>query len=458
MTGLQKLAMPIASALADSVKAHSLPMVATAFGLANGEESEALKSKFTYVSKRLAGWSKDRLLELAKKVIETYPSDSLQCVIEEFDPLQPNRISLITRQHLFSGIDSLPPIGGKLGILGFMESLWPLKNMPTRDCDYRCPTAYDDVFQHMVRNDDYSFSQMLEHLDLAGMSNKKLVELLEQAVHPLVRVDGEQQEFVEAFNTHLKHDGLALVASDQVSGFPVYRMLPLIGGVSGTAKNLIFASNGPKPEIVLSDAINNDIKIVKHEQHCLVYDRPLTKHGLLWKDLIGWWCDKHGLPESDDTERGLYGRLAKTLASEPERLFFKTYFKDIRTAFRHQLPALIPQVYLHYDPYTMHQLRGERRLPRQRMDFLLLFSPFQRIVIEIDGKQHYSVGDVSSPKLYAEMVEADRDLRLLGYDVYRFGGAELHGESGESVVREFFFRLFEKLGIRRQPVVPTLDE
>ena len=65
-----------------------------------------------------------------------------------------------------------------------------------------------------------------------------------------------------------------------------------MGGVSGTAKNLIFASNGPKPEIVLADAINNDIKIVKHEERCLVYDLPLTKDGLLWKHLIGWWAER----------------------------------------------------------------------------------------------------------------------------------------------------------------------
>lgn len=112
---------------------------------------------------------------------------------------------------------------------------------------------------------------------------------------------------------------------------------------------------------------------------------------------------------------------------------------------------------MHYDPYTMKQLQGESRLPRQRMDFLLLFSQYQRIVIEVDGKQHYSDGNVSSPKRYADMVQADRDLRLLGYEIYRFGGAELTGESGKSLVREFFLRLFDKHGIRRQPLVPTPD-
>ena len=65
--------------------------------------------------------------------------------------------------------------------------------------------------------------------------------------------------------------------------------LPVQGGVQGSIKNLIFAANGPKPEIVLADAINNDIRIVKNEQYCLVYDQPIPERGLLWNDLVAWW-------------------------------------------------------------------------------------------------------------------------------------------------------------------------
>lgn len=36
------------------------------------------------------------------------------------------------------------------------------------------------------------------------------------------------------------------------------------GGVGTPAKNLIFAANGPKPELVLRDAVNNDIEIVRN--------------------------------------------------------------------------------------------------------------------------------------------------------------------------------------------------
>jgi hypothetical protein len=39
-------------------------------------------------------------------------------------------------------------------------------------------------------------------------------------------------------------DGLELVAVEQMSGYPVYRIVKR-GGVAGHCKNLIFAANGP---------------------------------------------------------------------------------------------------------------------------------------------------------------------------------------------------------------------
>ncbi|MCA1670977.1 MAG: hypothetical protein LC799_01810 [Actinobacteria bacterium] len=48
-------------------------------------------------------------------------------------------------------------------------------------------------------------------------------------------------------------------------------------------------------------------------------------------------------------------------------------------------------MYLHYDPYTKRQL-GDRpgQLERQRMDFLLLMPRRRRVVLEVDGRQHYA--------------------------------------------------------------------
>jgi hypothetical protein len=43
----------------------------------------------------------------------------------------------------------------------------------------------------------------------------------------------------------------------------------------------------------------------------------------------------------------------------------------------------------------------------------------------IDGKHHYADGDTASPQRYVAMAAEGRNLRSLGYEVYRFGGFEL---------------------------------
>ncbi|MFP5361384.1 MAG: hypothetical protein ACLGI5_01485, partial [Thermoleophilia bacterium] len=72
-----------------------------------------------------------------------------------------------------------------------------------------------------------------------------------------------------------------------------------------------------------------------------------------------------------------------------------------------------------------------------------------RVVIEVDGKQHYAEGNAASPRRYAEMVSEDRRLRLTGYEVYRFGGAELSPTDPDAprLVREFFDKLICRHGV-----------
>jgi very-short-patch-repair endonuclease len=226
-----------------------------------------------------------------------------------------------------------------------------------------------------------------------------------------------------------------------------YRVYLTTLGVGSNVKNLIFAANGPKPEIIFSDSVSNDIEIVKNSDYCLIYDCPIKSRGLLWNDLVDWWRKREQLNAKSDIEVGreLYTRLSKSLTSEPEKLFWKIYFKKFYESFKEKLPALIPQVYLHYDPYTLKQLQGQRRLVRQRMDFLFLLSDRVRIVIEIDGKQHYAEEEIASPRLYSEMIAEDRRLKLSGYEVYRFGGYELSNENeAEIIVESFLTNLFKR--------------
>ncbi|MEV5273409.1 hypothetical protein [Streptomyces werraensis] len=226
-------------------------------------------------------------------------------------------------------------------------------------------------------------------------------------------------------------------------------------GPSGTFKNLIFAADGAKPQIVLRDAVNNDVEIVRHADTCLVFTDPLPPHGLTWRQLVAWWTNNHQ-PDADEKSAAdaLYRRLYRSLDSPPEQLLMITYCARYAEEGGFDLPALIPQVYLHYDPYTRKSGKQSGTLYRQRMDFLLLAPDRSRIVIEVDGVQHYGrpnppnergrVTHTAAPQLYAEMVAEDRRLRLAGYEIYRFGGWELTAPGGKQLLEDFFTELLTR--------------
>lgn len=163
--------------------------------------------------------------------------------------------------------------------------------------------------------------------------------------------------------------------------------------------------------------------------------------GLTWRALVAWWANTDRVPADAEREvaTALYRRLAASMGNnDAEKFLFDSYCALYRTR-GFDLPALIPQVYLHYDPYTK---RAGGKLVRQRMDFLLLLPNRRRIVIELDGQQHYANNGRPRPDLYAAMVSEDRRLRLDGYEVYRFGGQEfLNRKSAASMLSEFFQEL-----------------
>ena len=189
----------------------------------------------------------------------------------------------------------------------------------------------------------------------------------------------------------------------------------------------------------MKDAVNNTIDIVENDKYCLVYDRPLAENGLTWRELVAWWTSEHDPTAESELVAGrhLYDRLRSSMGdNEAEQFLFSEYCKRYGTAGFDQT-ALIPQIYLHYDPYTR---RIGATLQRQRMDFLMLLPRRRRVVLEIDGIQHYARDDGrADTRRYAEMVAADRELQLAGYEVYRFGGWEFVDRPAAATMLGDFF-------------------
>jgi very-short-patch-repair endonuclease len=302
-----------------------------------------------------------------------------------------------------------------------------------------------EIQRHVHRNPgDWPVDYLFDRLGAYDAPDRRFALFLEGLASADVRPDvSEQLRFVQLVNAPLRQCRVELRETGTDGGYPIFKVVSQAKGVSGRPKNLIFASH-IKPDLRFRDAVNNDIEIVTNADKVLVYERQISfDEGLRWRDLQGWWADLKCLTE-EEAKRTLYKRLLHSLPSNspPQRLFFETYFKRFRQAIP-VLPALVPEVWLHWDTRTVQE-RGPDALLRFRMDFLMLLPSNVRVVIEVDGKHHYADNNgIADTGRYAAMMAADRELRLAGYDVYHFGASELCGDIGRTVVTEFFERLFK---------------
>ena len=343
-----------------------------------------------------------------------------------------------------------------------------------------CPSLSEgdisEIARHMDRFDDWPESYLLDSIiDYLNLTDEQFMFFLEQYVNPNIhhwRWNEEEErrehihtaELVEVINRYIDHDGYKLVVKDTIGDKDFYECISTRVGVQGQVKNIIFAAKY-KPEIAFDDALNNDIRITRNENQCLIYNRSIPSSGVMWNDLVEWYAVENNLTDGQNPEVAFITRLCDCLDTSfkangakagPETWMLQAYY-NLKKELGIDLPALIPQVYLYYDPQTLKQ-RGYKLFEHQKMDFLMIFSHKDRIVIEIDGKQHYAEGATASPKLYSEMVRAHREMSLLGYDVYRFGGYEFMGADADETVKnkvldnikQFFVRLFCKYGILRE--------
>lgn len=338
-----------------------------------------------------------------------------------------------------------------------------------------CPSLSEseisDIARHMDRFDDWPESYLVDTvIDYLKLPDEEFMLFLTQYVNPNIhhwrwlpeeerRENIPNSELVEVINKYLEHDGYKLSIKDTIGDKNFYQCVSTRIGVQGAVKNIIFAAKY-KPEIVFDDALNNDIRITKNASQCLIYNRAIPQSGLMWSELVAWYSAESGITENQEV--ALIKRLCDCLdvsfkafgqKSGPETWMLQAYY-ELKKELRIDLPALLPQVYLYYDPLTQRE-RGYKLFEHQKMDFLMIFSHRDRVVIEIDGKQHYAVEDKASPKLYSDMVKAHREMSLFGYDVYRFGGYEFFGADSDEVrkkavldnLKQFFIRLFRKYGI-----------
>lgn len=254
-------------------------------------------------------------------------------------------LSQITRRDVARALGD--DLAGERGTVEIVGRYFPLSSTIDDFLGSSGRSLRDQIARHMDQNPgDWTVEHLFFEIGAFDCSRARFAALLEEAVHPLSRSADEQLQTIAALNKILERDGYELAQDSELSGHPIFGFRAIARGVGGRHKNLIFASRGLKPEIGFADAINNDIVILSGEESCLVYDRPIGPNGLLWSELVAWWSDFTPGPNAAN----LGARLQESLASEAERKLFASYFKAFRSDLGEALPALLPQVYLHYDP------------------------------------------------------------------------------------------------------------
>jgi hypothetical protein len=198
----------VAEVLAAQVKAHAVPSVCERFGLAPGREREAGDGKSRYVLTRLKALSDERVLKIAKQVVETYPDANLAQAIEALE-LDGHLITDVTRLHLAQALDARDTV-----------ALMAAHFDPARQLS---------GYGHAIRY-DWPNSQSLERLGFMACSQAVLFAFLEDVLDPLRRDEAGQAAIAESLNPILARDGYALRPSGAKSGYPVYVVEELPSG------------------------------------------------------------------------------------------------------------------------------------------------------------------------------------------------------------------------------------
>jgi|GEM_PF-1847875 len=164
------------------------------------------------------------------------------------------------------------PFYGRMDLVAFLERVWPLSSMPSTDT--RFSDASGDIWQHMVRNDDWTPEFLLTtRLNLLRSDDEEFLRFLAMCLHPLAVQDEEEaQELADTFNKHLEIDGYRLVVTSHISGKPLYSGMELEASKHVGEESAVY-------EIVLSFAgedrpyVEQVAGVLSHSDVSVFYDR-----------------------------------------------------------------------------------------------------------------------------------------------------------------------------------------
>ncbi len=339
--------------------------------------------------------------------------------------------------------------------MALLDRLWVL-DTPLDPWTQGVSSLRADIERHVFRNPgDWSAEDLLEQLGAYEAGDARFGKFLEGlACAEVIPDEPAQRHIVGILNPRLRTAGAELRETGTDGGYPVFslvstRTAPARPGgrrTSSSPRSPSPTSGSPMPSTTTSRSSGTPTR-----SWSTTGPSAATESG-------GATCRTGGrtpqqITRDEEAKRSLYHRLARSLpaSSPPQRNLFDLYHEIHRSAVP-DLPALLPEIWLHWDHKTARE-RGRDALLRFRMDFLFLLPHGQRVVLEVDGSRHFTSDDGQPDAArYASGVRADRDLKLSGYEVFRFGATELQDrEAARTMLRQFFADLFRRFGVTPAP-------
>lgn len=304
----QDLRHQLASTISD-FKAYEVPGVCQRLGLADGKDEEAFRSKYKYAQARLSQAGVPDLLRMGRELLEETESYALTEVVAKIDELGTPPVTELTRRRLMAEFDNAP-LATQMDDVELLQRVWPVETMPAGYTGY--DNLLDEVFQHTVRNDDWSQSDLLTKMGLLMCSKAQLFKFLKEVTHPVVQKPGTQLSFVTRLNNHLQHDGFRLAIVGKLSGSPVYEVQATILG-SPADQGISEVLKGFDPDDI-------------HGRWVAAVDRraddprgAITLARTLLEDVCKWILHEAGESYQDkDDLPALYRKLAKVLRLAPD--------------------------------------------------------------------------------------------------------------------------------------------
>jgi hypothetical protein len=310
-SAIAELRQLIASVISDQ-KSYNVPGVCARYGLADGSEEEAFRSKFKYVMQRVQHLPTVEVLRISRALQSDEPTAKLGEALAKFDERDNPTITALTRRRILNELE-LMSLSGESDEIDFLKKIWPIDKMPAPHFPSG-GTMEDYLIRHRINNFDMSNKDVLEALGINTCSQKQFFRFLEAMLDPLTREMPEQLDLATRLNRHLSQDGFQVQEIGRMSGSPIFGVKP-IGKVGATPADneiskTLLAFNPSDIHARWTEAI---------ERRSTNPSAAITSARTLLEDTCKWILHEAGESFEDENDLpALYRKLAKFLKLAPD--------------------------------------------------------------------------------------------------------------------------------------------